>query len=98
MSYGLQTWQADGTPHLIMDGAGGVFIGTINHDPNIPDPTVYVFPNLGGLSLRVVQSGANKNYWHIGTSGGHPAVFIDEYTSTTHYDYGGTLFLWVFGV
>lgn len=96
MSYGLQTWKADGTPLVTMDGSGGVFIGIIEHGDG--DPMSYVYTNLGGMSLRVVQASGNKNYWRIDTVGGYPAVIIEDYVSTTHYDYGGTLFLWVFGV
>jgi hypothetical protein len=98
MTYGFRTWKADGTPMLTLDGSGGVYIGFIQHDPNAGGSNQYVFTNIGDLQLRVVQANGNRNYWRLGTVGGYPAIIIEEYESTTHYDYGGTLDLWVFGV
>ncbi|MDC8756267.1 hypothetical protein [Janthinobacterium fluminis] len=91
MTFGITTFRASGTPLLVPDGAGGLYIETWVQTASAPLTRSYT--NLQGMTLRVFEVWSGCFTWVLGVDGnGAPMIVF----SPPHGANGGTTGLLVF--
>lgn len=94
MTFGMRTYSATGALVLSEDSIGGVFVDYVRHEDT--DPTSYSYPDLAGMTLRVLQMAGSKFTWSVSYALGYPVISTMDTPVSENYGYAAALELLVF--